>query len=125
VLHVLVATVGVGNMNNKKEPILSITKKDLEITYFSGTGKGGQHRNKHQNCVRIRHPKTGVIVTGTSSRSKTDNQKEALRNLSNHPEFLKWLKIESASLLNDKRTIEERVDEMMQENNLKIEYIEE
>jgi len=32
-----------------RELAFSVTKKDLEITYFSGTGKGGQHRNKHKN----------------------------------------------------------------------------
>ena len=34
----------------QKELLFSVTKKDFSITWFSGTGAGGQYRNKHQNC---------------------------------------------------------------------------
>ena len=103
----------------KRKPILSITKKDLEITYFSGTGSGGQHRNKHQNCIRIKHPPTGIIVTGTKQKSRMQNQKEAIRSLANHPNFIKWLKIECTY----KEELDRRVEEMMKEENLKVEYL--
>ena len=53
-----------------KEILFSVTKKDFEITYFSGKGAGGQHRNKHQNCVRLKHKDTGIITTGQDQRSK-------------------------------------------------------
>ena len=33
---------------------------DFRIEWFSGTGKGGQHRNKHQNSCRIIHIPTGL-----------------------------------------------------------------
>lgn len=33
---------------------------DFRIEYFSGTGAGGQHRNKHQNSVRLVHIPTGL-----------------------------------------------------------------
>jgi len=33
----------------KKEHLFSVTKKDIEITYYSGRGAGGQHRNRHKN----------------------------------------------------------------------------
>ena len=102
-----------------KEPIMSVTKKELEITYFSGTGKGGQHRNKHQNCIRIKHPPTGIIVTGTKQRSRIQNQREAIRSLANHPDFIRWLKIESIH----KEELNKRVNELMKEENLKVEYL--
>ena len=37
-----------------KELLFHAERKDFRIDYFSGTGAGGQYRNKHQNCVRLR-----------------------------------------------------------------------
>ena len=110
----------------KRELLFSVTKKDLEISYFSGTGAGGQHRNKHQNCVRIKHPESGVIVTGQEERSKDQNLKNAFKRLCEHPKFKSWMKIKTAEMLLDKeelrREIEEKVEEAMKEENLRIEY---
>lgn len=68
-------------MSQDKEPILSFTKKDFKIEWFSGTGAGGQHRNKHQNCCRITHLETGITTTGQNSRERPTNQKEAFTKL--------------------------------------------
>ena len=60
---------------------LHLTKKDFRLEWFSGTGKGGQHRNKHQNCCRIIHIETGLKAIGTDSRSRVTNQRTAFNNL--------------------------------------------
>ena len=60
---------------------LHLTKKDFKVEWFSGTGKGGQHRNKHQNCCRITHIETGLKAQGTESRERTSNQKAAFERL--------------------------------------------
>lgn len=57
------------------------TKKDFIIQWYSGTGAGGQHRNKHQNCCRIRHIESGLEENGTESRSRIDNQRVAFTKL--------------------------------------------
>lgn len=106
-----------------KELLFSVTKKDFEITYFSGTGVGGQHRNKHMNCVRIKHPESGVIVTGQEERSKDKNLKKAFERLVKHPKFKQWLKIKSSQIMFNEKSIDEEVENAMQENNLKIEYL--
>lgn len=59
----------------------SMTKKDFEISWFSGTGAGGQHRNKTQNCCRITHKESGLSATGQNSRSRVSNQNDAFRAL--------------------------------------------
>lgn len=60
---------------------LHLTKKDFKIEWYSGTGKGGQHRNKHQNCCRITHIATGIKAQGSNSRDRVTNQREAFETL--------------------------------------------
>jgi peptide chain release factor 1 len=103
-----------------KELLFSITKKDFQIDFFSGTGAGGQYRNKHQNCVRIKHLATGVIATGQSNRERKANIKEALFNLAKNPKFRMW-SIQRSNEIIDGKTIEQKVEEMLIPENLKIE----
>lgn len=108
-----------------KELLFSITKKDLEITWFSGKGAGGQHRNKHQNCCRIKHPDSGVIVTGQEERSRDKNLKNAFKRLIENKDFKKWLRVriakETGELDLTEQKINNIVEEQMKEENLKIE----
>ena len=50
----------------------------FKYDWFSGTGKGGQHRNKHQNCCRCIHEETGIVANGTRNRSREANKRDAL-----------------------------------------------
>jgi hypothetical protein len=109
-----------------KELLFSVTKKDLEITYYSGSGAGGQYRNKHQNCCRIKHKETGIIATGQDERSREQNTKNAFRRLCENPKFKTWLKIKTAEALAKsppEKPIDEIVDEAMRPENLKIEAV--
>ncbi len=54
---------------------------DIRFEYFSGTGKGGQHRNKHQNCVRAIHTRSGISETCQAHRERSKNEREAMENL--------------------------------------------
>lgn len=105
-----------------KELLFSITKKDLNITYFSGKGAGGQHRNKHMNCVRLNHKDSGTLVTGQSFKSKQRNITQALDNLTRHPKFINWHKTKVQQLL-DNMDVETYVDEQMK--YIKIECLKE
>lgn len=104
----------------KKELLFSITKKDLRIEYFSGTGAGGQHRNKHQNCVRIFHDESGAMATGQSNRERQANIKEAFKGLVNNPRFKMWHANKVREAITGK-TIEQMVEDMCKPENLKIE----
>jgi protein subunit release factor A len=113
----------------KKELLFSVTKKDLKIDYYSGTGAGGQHRNRHMNSVRIKHPDSGVLVTCGDYKSKERNLKQAFKQLVEHPKFKKWHRMKTAEMLKtvedkqrEREEIEKAVDEQMKEENLKIEY---
>ena len=107
-----------------KNLLFSITKKDLKIDYFSGTGKGGQHRNKHQNCVRIHHKDSGAISTGQSNRERRSNVKEALNNLISNPKFKLWNNMKVNECLTGE-LIEDKINNMMTEKNLLVEFMSE
>lgn len=64
-----------------KTHLRSWTRDDFEITYFSGTGAGGQHRNKHQNCVRIKDIETGLMAVGQDHKHRQRNLEDALNRL--------------------------------------------
>ena len=103
-----------------KELLFSITRRDLQLTYFSGKGAGGQHRNKHQNCLRLFHPDSGVRVTGQSHKERRANIKEALGNLIAHPKFMMWHRRKVQEVLEGK-SIDKKVEEALDPKNLKIE----
>lgn len=55
---------------------VEIEDADVRIDFFSGTGAGGQHRNKKMNSVRMTHVPTGIVVTA-QSRSREANLRDA------------------------------------------------
>ena len=92
----------------------TVTAKDLEISYFSGSGAGGQHRNKHMNCVRMYHPDSGVRVTAQDHRERSRNISDALERLSNHPKF-KFFCEQKLKEIEGLETIEQTVEKQVQE----------
>ena len=96
-----------------RELLFSVTKDDLEIDWFSGTGCGGQYRNKHQNCCRIRHKDSGAIATGQSQRDRPSNLKEAMENLVKTPAFQSWIKVKTSEVTGEQAEIEAKVEEAM------------
>jgi protein subunit release factor B len=107
---------------SKKELLFSVTKKDLEITWFSGHGPGGQNRNKCQNCCRIHHPASGATTTGQEQRDRSQNQKAAFRRLVDHPKFKIWWQRRVWECLKGE-TVEQRVEREMRDENIRTEVL--
>jgi peptide chain release factor 1 len=59
---------------------------DFKIEWYSGTGAGGQHRNKHQNSCRITHLPTGQVATAQcrSRLNSLESAKSALLSALNN-----------------------------------------
>jgi peptide chain release factor 1 len=55
---------------------VTFNERDFKIEWYSGTGAGGQHRNKHQNSCRITHIPSSEIVTA-QCRSRENSLNEA------------------------------------------------
>lgn len=54
---------------------------ECEIESFRSTGKGGQHVNKTDSAVRLKHLPSGVTVIARQERSQYLNKLIALRKL--------------------------------------------
>jgi hypothetical protein len=52
-----------------------------EVDRYRASGPGGQHRNKTESAVRLRHKLTGVTAIGEDSRSQAENKMHAVRRL--------------------------------------------
>ena len=58
----------------------TISKNDLKIEWYSGTGAGGQYRNKHQNSCRITHIPSGIVAKA-ECRSRQNSLDSAMAEL--------------------------------------------
>lgn len=58
----------------------TIQTQDVRTEWFSGTGAGGQHRNKHQNSCRLIHEPTGITVM-SQQRKRTQSYSTAWTEL--------------------------------------------
>ena len=75
-----------------REPIpeFCYTRKDFVLDWYSGSGAGGQHRNKHQNCLRLTHIPSGITVTAADGRDRPGNQRKAFERL--RPKLEAWIR---------------------------------
>ena len=99
------------------EPLFSLTKKDFRIDTFRCPGKGGQKVNKTSSGVRITHLETGIAYSCTETRFQQKNRELAFKKLCKDKMFLLWLKNKAFKVT----TLEDEIDELMVEENLKIE----
>lgn len=104
-----------------KKLLFSLTKKNFVIETMKGCGPGGQHKNTTDSAVRITHPESGASAYSQSERSQLINKKMAFKALINSIKFRNWIKLKIDEI-DKKQTLEEQVDEMMKEENIKTEY---
>lgn len=58
-----------------------IRKDDIEVQTMRSSGAGGQHVNRTESAVRMKHIPTGIVVTVRSGRCQHSNRKTALNKL--------------------------------------------
>lgn len=66
-------------------------ERDSRVEYFNSGGPGGQHKNKTENAVRLRHEPSGVMVTATEERSRIRNLERAYERLASRLEQLNYV----------------------------------
>ena len=76
---VTVAVLG-GQSKDTPRPWLQRRDEDFDLVWFSGTGCGGQHRNRHMNSARLTHLPTGIVKTA-QTRSRENSHQAAKQAL--------------------------------------------
>lgn len=74
-LHTSFASVHV--MKAKKHLSHPLPRHEVEESFYRGSGAGGQHRNKVETGVRLRHRSTGLLVEICTERSQKSNRESA------------------------------------------------
>ena len=55
--------------------------RECEVDTFRSSGPGGQHVNKTESAVRLRHLPSGIVVTSQQERSQHRNKALCLEKL--------------------------------------------
>jgi len=103
-------------MKRKREKIFSLTKKDFRWNYYKGSGKGGQKRNKTENCCRCTHDPSGAVGKAEEGRSKEQNKKRAFKRMAESKVFNSWVRLEAAKRLGILEEINTKIKRELQDN---------
>lgn len=102
-----------------REKMFSLSSKDFEWQTFRAGGAGGQNQNKRDTGVRCRHLASGAVGESRRHRTQFANKRVAFTQMAESKKFQTWARMMALKL----RPIDEIVDEMMADKNLKVEYL--
>ncbi|HZN11251.1 MAG TPA: peptide chain release factor-like protein [Blastocatellia bacterium] len=94
-------------------------ERDSDLEFFVAGGPGGQHRNKVETGVRLRHRPTGLVVTATERRSQAANREAAYERLAERLTDLQRVRRPRRATRPTAAARRERVDEKKRRGQVK------
>jgi peptide chain release factor len=88
-----------------------ISREDVEVSHFKGSGPGGQNRNKRMTGIRMVHIPTGIVVVATERRSQEQNLSNAFERLHEKLEQHFYRPPKRHATKKTKASVRRRVDE--------------
>lgn len=87
---------------------ITIEEKDLEVDTMRSSGAGGQHINKTDSAVRMKHIPTGIVVFSQTERSQLLNRERCLSVLKSklYQKAIEEREAEKRALKGDQKKIE-------------------
>ena len=112
-MHTSTVTVAILKPSQIKQ-VHELNISDIEIQWFSGSGAGGQHRNKHQNSCRVIHKPSNTIEV-RQGRKREKNLSEAISALKKklHQASKNTEKLKESSVRNEKIGSGQRGDKII------------
>ncbi|MFQ5731788.1 MAG: peptide chain release factor family protein [Planctomycetaceae bacterium] len=55
--------------------------QQCDVEFLRRSGPGGQHRNKTETAVRLKHVESGIVAVAAERRSQAENRRVALKRL--------------------------------------------
>ncbi len=92
---------------------------ECEVTTFRASGPGGQHRNRRESAVRLRHRPTGLVVVATERRSQHRNRAVALERLARRLALRRRRRKKRVGTLPTRASTERRLEQKGRRSRLK------
>jgi protein subunit release factor B len=111
-------------MAEKKDLLVRVDGRDTKQckwTYYRASGPGGQHRNKTESGVRVKHLASGATAQSSEHKSREQNKRAAWKRLFEDKTFRTWLRLESNRASGELARVEREVANAMRPANLKVE----
>ncbi len=100
----------------KRKPVLTLTKDDFIVSYFTAGGPGGGGKDTSNTACRITHKETGLMAKAQEHRSQRQNKIAAFTRLI---EQLKpWLKRKHYQKVTNSIMAEDWVEQQMAGENI-------